>query len=76
MAQMILFDKLAFIGRLKRAGIEDNQARAHGEAMEDALRESVATKSDIARLESMTRSDILRLENIIHSEITRPRNQD
>jgi hypothetical protein len=35
MADMILFDKLAFIDRLKRAGIEDDQARAHAEAMED-----------------------------------------
>jgi len=52
MADMILFDKLAFIDRLKRAGIEDNQARAHAEAMDDALRESVATKADIAGLKT------------------------
>jgi hypothetical protein len=71
MADMILFDKLAFIDRLKRAGIEDNQARAHAEAMEDALRESVATKADIARLENMIHSEIVRLENMIRSESTR-----
>jgi hypothetical protein len=44
----ILFDKLAYMDRLTRAGIADDQARAHAEAMDEALRESVATKSDIA----------------------------
>jgi hypothetical protein len=48
MADQIHFDKLGFIDRLKRAGIKDNQARAHAEAMDEALRESVATKLDIA----------------------------
>jgi hypothetical protein len=48
MADQILFDKLRFIDRLKSAGIDDNQARAHAEAMDEALRESVATKLDIA----------------------------
>jgi hypothetical protein len=28
MADTILFDKLAYIDRLKRAGIDDNQARS------------------------------------------------
>jgi hypothetical protein len=51
MADQILFDKLAYIDRLKRAGIDDTQARAHGEALDTALRESVATKGDIARLD-------------------------
>ena len=68
---MILFDRLAYIDRLRRAGIEDNQARAHAEAMEDALRESVATKADIARLENMIHSEITRLETTTHAEITR-----
>jgi hypothetical protein len=50
MSEQILFDKLAFIDRLKRAGIDDDQARAHAEAMAEALRESVATKRDIAEV--------------------------
>jgi hypothetical protein len=52
MADQILFDKLGFIDRLKRGGVDENHARAHAEAMEAALRESVATKSDIMRLEA------------------------
>jgi hypothetical protein len=50
MADTLLFDKLAYIDRLTKAGIDEAQARAHAEAMEEALRESVATKNDIVRL--------------------------
>jgi hypothetical protein len=39
------------VDRLKRAGIGEDEARAHGEALEEALRETVATKADIHRLE-------------------------
>ena len=56
MANQILFDKLRYIDRPKGAGIDDNQARAHAEAMDEALHESVATKADlrieISRLET------------------------
>ena len=44
MADQILFDKLIFIDRLKRAGVADDQARAYAEALDEALRESVVTK--------------------------------
>ena len=50
MTDQILFDKLIYIDRLKRAGITDEQARAHAEAMDEALRESVATRRDVQTL--------------------------
>jgi hypothetical protein len=40
----LLFDKLAYKDRLTAAGIPEAQARAHAEAMDEALRESVVTK--------------------------------
>jgi hypothetical protein len=43
-----LFDRLRYVDRLTGAGIAADQARAHADAMEDALRQGVATKSDIA----------------------------
>ena len=43
----ISFDKLAYIDRLKAAGIEEQAARAHAEALDQALREGVATKHDL-----------------------------
>ncbi len=45
------FDKLAYLEALKSAGIPEAQARAHALALENALRDSVATRTDIKRLE-------------------------
>lgn len=45
-----LFDRLRYVDRLTSAGIDNDQARAHADAMEDALRQGVATKTDIAAL--------------------------
>lgn len=43
-----LFDRLRYVDRLTAAGIAADEARAHADAMEDALRQGVATKGDIA----------------------------
>lgn len=43
-----VFDRLRYVDRLTNAGIATDQARAHADAMEDALRQGVATKGDIA----------------------------
>jgi conjugal transfer/entry exclusion protein len=66
--EQILFDRLRYIDKLKGAGIGEDQARAHADAIDEALREAVATKSDIAALKSdfaslavATRSDIAAL---------------
>jgi hypothetical protein len=52
MPDTLLFDKLAYVDRLIKSGIDEQQARALSDAMEEALRESVATKRDIAELRS------------------------
>ena len=59
MTDQILFDRLRYMDKLTSAGIPEDQARAHADAMNDALRESVATKSDIATL----RTELLALEH-------------
>jgi hypothetical protein len=59
MSDQILFDKLIYLDRLKQAGIPEDQARAHADAMHEALRESVATKADLVAL----RTDLLALEH-------------
>jgi hypothetical protein len=51
MADTLLFDKLAYVDRLIKSGIDENQARALSDALDEALKESVATKGDIERLE-------------------------
>jgi hypothetical protein len=54
------FDKLAYIDRLKAAGFAEPQARAMADGLDQALREEVATKSDIAVLRNEI--DLLRVE--------------
>jgi hypothetical protein len=51
------FDRLAYIDRLKAAGVAEPQARAMADGLEQALREKVATKSDVRK-----EIDLLRLE--------------
>jgi hypothetical protein len=51
MENHLLFDKLAYVDRLVKAGIDEAEARALSDALDEALRESVATKRDIERLE-------------------------
>jgi hypothetical protein len=46
----LLFDKLRYVDRLISAGMDKDHARAQAEALEEALRESVATKSDLLLL--------------------------
>jgi len=52
------FDKLAYIDRLKAAGFAEPQARAMADGLDQALREEVATKSDLAALRAEFRSDL------------------
>jgi hypothetical protein len=56
------FDKLAYIDRLKAVGFAEPQARGMADGLDQALREEVAAKSDIAVITSeivAVRSDLL-----------------
>ncbi|MEI8395581.1 MAG: hypothetical protein WCF85_12645 [Rhodospirillaceae bacterium] len=55
------FDKLVYLETLKAAGVADDQARAHAHALDEALRDSVATKADVERLERKMEAMELRL---------------
>ena len=59
------FDKLAYLDRLKAAGFNEPQARAMADGLDQALREEVATKSDVAAL----RNEIGLLRVELKSEI-------
>ena len=48
----LTFDKLAYVDRLKAAGVGEREARALAEGLDQALREEVATKSDIAAVKT------------------------
>ena len=61
----ITFDKLVYIDRLKSAGVDEPQARAHAEALEQALRGTVATKHDLAAMKQELVGEIVRLDHKI-----------
>jgi hypothetical protein len=52
------FDKLTYIDRLKAAGFAEPRARAMADGLDQALREEVATKSDLAVLRAELKSDL------------------
>lgn len=58
----LTFDRLAYVDRLRNGGIEEGQARVHAEALDSALRDSVATRSDIDDLQRQIREAETRLE--------------
>ncbi len=63
------FDRLAYIDRLKGAGFAEAQARALADGLDQALREEVATKSDIAALRSELRVELGEFKNEVRSEL-------
>ncbi len=58
----VTFDRLTYIDRLKEAGIEERAARAHAEALDAALRDSVATKGDVDAVRRELKETELRLD--------------
>ncbi|HMK89998.1 MAG TPA: coiled-coil domain-containing protein [Methylocystis sp.] len=70
MTQQILFNQFAYADRLKKGGFTDEQARASAEALESALTEVVATKSDIRELRSELKSEIIELRSELKSDIS------
>ena len=51
----VLFDRLKFVDRLVKSGFDEAQARALSEALDEALKESVATKADVAEVRNEIR---------------------
>ena len=54
----VLFDKLEYVRALQSGGVEPRAAEAHADALDKALRETVATKSDISALATELRAEI------------------
>ena len=48
----LTFDKLAYVDRLQAAGMGEREARALAEGLDQALREEVATKTDLAAVKT------------------------
>jgi hypothetical protein len=48
----LTFDKLAYVDRLKAAGMDDREARALADGLDQALREEVATRTDLTAVKN------------------------
>jgi hypothetical protein len=58
----LLFDKLAYKDKLTASGVPEAAARAHADALDEALRESIATKNDVAILRSDIMTELTKLK--------------
>ncbi|HXW72599.1 MAG TPA: hypothetical protein VEK34_14425 [Methylocella sp.] len=65
MTTQVLFNQFAYTDRLKSGGFSDEQARASAEALEAALSDSVATKTDIVDL----KHEIVSVETRLNAKI-------
>lgn len=54
----LTFDKLAYVDRLKAAGMGEREARALADGLDQALREEVATRADLAAVRTDLAADI------------------
>jgi hypothetical protein len=62
---VLTFDKLAYIDRLKAAGISERDARAHADSLDVALREQVATKADLQESRVAMKADLADMKSDI-----------
>ena len=61
----LTFDKLAYVDRLQAAGMGEREARALAEGLDQALREEVATRTDVAAV----RSDLAEVKSGLRADI-------
>ena len=55
-----IFDTLAYVKKLKEAGVPENQAEIHAEAIAELIDEQLATKKDLQILEANVTARIIR----------------
>jgi chromosome segregation ATPase len=65
----LTFDKLAYVDRLQAAGMGEREARALAEGLDQALREEVATKTDLAAVKTELSAEIAAVKTQLSVEI-------
>ena len=70
MANGITFDKLEYVVRLQASGFSESQAKGAAEALDVALKDTVATKYDISRLEAELSAKIALSEARLRYDLT------
>jgi chromosome segregation ATPase len=67
MNQHIIFDRTRYTDKLRDNGVDEKTARAHSDALDGALRDAVATKTDLQEVEQSLRNDIGEVEQSIRA---------
>ena len=70
MANGITFDKLGYVEPLQASGFSESQAKGAAEALDVALKDTVATKYDTARLEAELSAKIALSEARLRYDLT------
>ena len=65
----LTFDKLAYVDRLQAAGMGEREARALADGLDQALREEVATKTDLAAVKTDLAADIAAVRTDLAADI-------
>ena len=65
----LTFDKLAYVDRLQAAGVGEREARALAEGLDQALREEVATKTDLTAVKTELAADIAAVRTELAADI-------
>ena len=71
----LTFDKLAYVDRLQAAGMGEREARALAEGLDQALREEVATKTDLAAVKTELAADIAAVRTELAADIAAVRTE-
>ena len=71
----LTFDKLAYVDRLKAAGVGEREARALAEGLDQALREEVASKSDLAAVKTDLAANIAAVRTDLAADIAAVRTE-
>ena len=70
-----IFDKMTYIDTLKAGGVDERQARAQAAALEVALRDSVATSSELKETKNALQQQIAETTNELKREIADTANE-
>jgi hypothetical protein len=62
MPSAIIFDTLAYVKKLKSAGVPEKQAEIQAETFAEILEERVATKQDLKELELALKHDLANIK--------------
>ena len=75
MNQHIIFDRTRYTDKLRDNGVDEKTARAHSDALDGALRDAVATKSDLDEVERSVTANLDQVERSLTAAVAELRTE-